>query len=79
MFKVIVFVLEYICIVIAPSLVVSCSKILYVVIYQFVSLCETEYNISRCNVNDFQFIRKINEDTMASFSNELSQQTWKVS
>ena len=27
------------------------------------ALCE--YNISRCNVNEFQYIRKINEDTLA--------------
>ena len=39
------------------------------------ALCE--YNISRCNQNEFQFIRNMNEDTMASFSNELSQQTWE--
>ena len=26
---------------------------------------------------EFQFIRKMTEDTMASFSNELSQQTWE--
>ena len=35
------------------------------------ALCE--YNISRCNVNEFQYIRKINEDTLASFSDKLSQ------
>ena len=39
------------------------------------ALCE--YNISRCNVNEFQYIRKINEDTLPSFSGELSQQTWE--
>ena len=39
------------------------------------ALCE--YNISRCNVNEFQYIRKINEDTLASFSDELSQQSWE--
>ena len=39
------------------------------------ALCE--YNISRYNVKEFQFIRKMNEDTMASFPNELSQQTWE--
>ena len=38
-------------------------------------LCK--YNIRRCNVNEFQYIRKINEDTLASFSDELSQQSWK--
>ena len=36
-----------------------------------------EYNISRYNVKEFQFIRKTNEDTMESFSNELNQQTWE--
>ena len=40
-----------------------------------VALCE--YNISRYNVKEFQFIRNMNEDKMASFSNELSQQTWE--
>ena len=35
------------------------------------ALCK--YN--RYNVKEFQFIRKMNEDTMALFSNELSQQT----
>ena len=39
------------------------------------ALCE--YNISRYNVKEFQIIRKINEETMASFSNELSQQKWE--
>ena len=39
------------------------------------ALCE--YNINRYNVKEFQFIRKMNEDTMASFSNELSQQNWE--
>ena len=39
------------------------------------ALCE--YNISRYNGKEFQFIKKMNEDTMASFSNELSQQTWE--
>ena len=29
------------------------------------------------NVKEFQFIRKMNNDTMASFSTELSQQTWE--
>ena len=42
---------------------------------QIVALCE--YNINRCNVKEFQFIRKINEDTMASFPNELGQRTWE--
>ena len=37
------------------------------------ALCE--YNISRYNVKEFQFIRNMNEDKMASFSSELSQQT----
>ena len=39
------------------------------------ALCE--YNISRYNVKEFQVIIKMYEDTMASFSNELSQQTWE--
>ena len=39
------------------------------------ALCE--YNISRNNVKEFQFIRKMNEHTMESFSNELSEQTWE--
>ena len=39
------------------------------------ALCE--YNINRYNVREFQFIRKMNEDIMASFSNELRQQTWE--
>jgi len=39
------------------------------------ALCE--YNISRYNVKEFQFIRKVNEDTMASLSNELILQTWE--
>ena len=39
------------------------------------ALCE--YNISWYNVKEFQFMRNMNEDTMASFSNELSQQTWE--
>ena len=39
------------------------------------ALCE--HNISRYNVKECQFIRKINEDTMTLFSNELSQQTWE--
>ena len=39
------------------------------------ALCE--YNISRYNVKEFQFIRKMNEDTMASFSNEPILQTWE--
>ena len=39
------------------------------------ALCE--YNISRYNVKEFQFIRKKNKDTMASFSNELILQTWE--
>ena len=42
---------------------------------QIVALCE--YNISRYNVKEFQFIRNMNEDKMASFSNELSQQNWE--
>ena len=40
-----------------------------------VALCE--YNISRYNVKEFQFFRNMNEDTMTSYSNELSQQTWE--
>ena len=32
---------------------------------------------NRYNVKEFQFIRKMNEDTMASFTNEQSQQTWE--
>ena len=39
------------------------------------ALCE--YNVSRYNVKEFQFIRNMNEDKMVSFSNELSQQTWE--
>ena len=39
------------------------------------ALCE--YNISKYNEKEFQFIRKMNEDTMESFSNELNQQTWE--
>ena len=42
---------------------------------QIVALCE--YNINRYNVKEFQLIRTMNEDTMASFSNELNQQTWE--
>ena len=42
---------------------------------QMFALCE--YNISRYNVKEFQFIRNMNEGKMASFSNELSQQTWE--
>ena len=37
-------------------------------------LCE--YNIKRNIVKEFQHIRKITEDTLASLSNELSQQSW---
>ena len=39
------------------------------------ALCE--YNISRYNIKEFQFIRKMNEDIMESFSDELSQQIWE--
>ena len=45
-----------------------------VIIYQFFVLCE--YNIKRNIVKEFQHIRKITEDTLASLSNELSQQSW---
>ena len=38
------------------------------------ALCE--YNIKRNIVKEFQHIRKITEDTLASLSNELSQQSW---
>ena len=34
-------------------------------------------NKIRYNVTQFQFIRNMNENKMASFSNELSQQTWE--
>ena len=34
-------------------------------------------NIIKYNLKEFQFIRNMNEDKMASFSNELSQQTWE--
>ena len=37
------------------------------------ALCE--YNINRNIVKELQHIRKITEDTLASFSNELSQQS----
>ena len=46
-----------------------------VIIYNFCTICE--YIIGRYNVKEFQFIRKMNEDTMVSFSNKLSQQTWE--
>ena len=36
-----------------------------------------EYNKSMYNVKEFQLIRNMNEDKMALFSNELSQQTWE--
>ena len=39
------------------------------------ALCE--YNISRYKVKEFQFTRNMNEDKIASFFNELSQQTWE--
>ena len=36
-----------------------------------------EFNIDRNKVKEFQYIRTINEDTLASFSDELSQQSWE--
>ena len=38
------------------------------------ALCE--YNINRNIVKEFQHIRKIADDTLASYSNELNQQSW---
>ena len=34
-------------------------------------------NIIRYNVEEFQFIKNMNEDKIASFSNEISQHTWE--
>ena len=42
---------------------------------QIFALCE--YNISMYNVKEFQLIRNMNEEKMALFSNQLSQQTWE--
>ena len=39
------------------------------------ALCE--FNVDRNKVKEFQYIRTINEDTLASLSDELSQQSWE--
>ena len=39
------------------------------------ALCE--FNVTRRIVNGFQYIRTVNEDTFASLSSELGQQSWE--